>query len=62
MAEAFVKTFKRDYVYTNELSSAVKVLDQLPGWFKDYNENAPHSALKTMAPGGISASGLTVTA
>lgn len=50
MAEAFVKTFKRDYVYTNDLSSAVKVLDQLPGWFKDYNENAPHSALKMMAP------------
>ena len=50
MAEAFVKTFKRDYVYTNELSSAVKVQDQLPGWFKDYNENAPHSALKMMAP------------
>ncbi len=50
MAEAFVKTFKRDYAYVNDLSSAESVLEQLPGWFKDYNEQAPHKALGMMAP------------
>ena len=50
MAEAFVKTFKRDYAYVNDLSSAERVLEQLPGWFKDYNEQAPHKALGMMAP------------
>lgn len=50
MAEAFVKTFKRDYVYINDLSSAQRVRDQLPGWFKDYNENAPHKGLGMLSP------------
>lgn len=50
MAEAFVKTFKRDYVYVNELRSAAHVLEQLPGWFEDYNENAPHKGLKMKSP------------
>ncbi len=50
MAEAFVKTFKRDYVYCGDLSSAERVLEQLPRWFEDYNEQAPHKALKMMAP------------
>ena len=50
MAEAFVKTFKRDYVYVNDLSSAERVLAQLPSWFKDYNENAPHKALGMLSP------------
>ena len=46
MAEAFVKTFKRDYVYLNKLDNAQAVLAQLPYWFEDYNENAPHKGLK----------------
>lgn len=50
MAEAFVKTFKRDYVYVNELWTAEHVLDQLPAWFADYNEVAPHKALKMKSP------------
>lgn len=50
MAEAFVKTFKRDYVWLGDLSSAEKVLAQLPIWFEDYNENAPHKALKMRSP------------
>lgn len=50
MAEAFVKTFKRDYVYVNDLSSAQRVREQLPTWFKDYNENAPHKGLGMMSP------------
>jgi transposase InsO family protein len=50
MAEAFVKTFKRDYVYVNELWTAQSVLAQLPTWFEDYNENAPHKGLKMKSP------------
>lgn len=50
MAEAFVKTFKRDYVYVSSLESAEKVLAQIPEWFRDYNENAPHKGLKMKAP------------
>lgn len=50
MAEAFVKTFKRDYVYVNSIPNAEAVLEILPKWFKDYNEVAPHRGLKMMAP------------
>lgn len=50
MAEAFVKTFKRDYVHVNRLDDARVVLDQLPGWIKDYNEVAPHKGLKMKSP------------
>ena len=50
MAEAFVKTFKRDYVWFGDLASAQKVMEQLAGWFEDYNERAPHKGLKMMSP------------
>ena len=50
MAESFVKTFKRDYVYQNDCYSADWVLEQLPKWFEDYNENHPHSALEMRSP------------
>lgn len=50
MAEAFVKTFKRDYVWSADLSSAVTVMGQLEKWFEDYNENAPHKGLKMLSP------------
>ena len=50
MAEAFVKTFKRDYVWLADLSSANRVREQLNTWFEDYNENAPHKALKMRSP------------
>lgn len=50
MAEAFVKTFKRDYVWLGDLSSADRVREQLAAWFEDYNENAPHKALKMRSP------------
>ncbi len=46
MAEAFVKTFKRDYAWSADLSNAKVVMEQLPKWFEDYNENAPHKGLK----------------
>ena len=50
MAEAFVKTFKRDYVWLGDLSSAQRVIEQLPLWFEDYNENAPHKGIKMLSP------------
>lgn len=50
MAEAFVKTFKRDYVYLGDVTSAEAVLRQLPRWFADYNENHPHKGLKLLSP------------
>ena len=50
MAEVFVKSFKRDYVYVNRLESAADVLRQLPSWFEDYNEVRPHRALRMKSP------------
>ena len=50
IAEAFVKTFKRDYVRVNPLPDAATVLRQIAGWFLDYNENHPHSGLKMRSP------------
>ena len=50
MAEAFVKRFKQDYVYFGDLKDARTVMAQLPGWFEDYNENAPHKGLNMMSP------------
>jgi putative transposase len=46
MAEALVKTFKRDYVWFGDLKDAATVMGQLEKWFEDYNENAPHKGLK----------------
>jgi Integrase core domain len=46
MAEAFVKTFKRDYAYVQDRPDAQSVLSQLPLWFDDYNEVHPHKALR----------------
>jgi putative transposase len=50
MAEAFVKTFKRDYVYLAKLSDAQSALAQMAAWFEDYNEVAPHSGLRMLSP------------
>ena len=50
MAEAFVKTFKRDYAYISNLSSAETVKRKLPEWFEEYNNVAPHKALDMMSP------------
>lgn len=50
MAEAFVKTFKRDYVYLNDCPDATTVMMQLADWFEDYNNYHPHSGLKMMSP------------
>ena len=50
MAESFVKTFKRDYVYLNDLPSAAAVMNDLPDWIDDYNETHPHQGLKMQSP------------
>ncbi len=50
MSEAFVNTLKRDYVDGADCSSATAVLNQLPSWLDDYNENAPHSGLGLRSP------------
>ena len=50
MAEAFVKTFKRDYVWFGDLKDAKTIMGQLPKWMDDYNEKAPHKALKMLSP------------
>jgi putative transposase len=50
MAEAFVKTFKRDYAWAGDLKDAPTVMRQLPDWFEDYNERAPHKGLKMRSP------------
>jgi putative transposase len=50
MAEAFVKTFKRDYVRVSPRPDAATVLRQLDGWFEHYNAVHPHKALGYRSP------------
>lgn len=50
MAEGFVKTFKRDYVYLADLHDAASVIRELAGWFDDYNEHHPHRGLGMRSP------------
>lgn len=50
MAESFVKTIKRDYVYRSDCDSTETVFKLLPEWFADYNHVAPHSALRMKGP------------
>ena len=50
MSEAFVKTFKRDYVRISPLPDAETALRQIAGWIDDYNEIHPDSALRMRSP------------
>lgn len=50
MAEAFVKTLKRDYARTVILPDAETVLALLPAWIDDYNDIHPHSGLGFRSP------------
>jgi transposase InsO family protein len=45
MAEAFVKTLKRDYVRVSPIPDAAAALTLLDGWIEDYNTVHPHSRL-----------------
>ena len=50
MAEAFVRTLKRDYARVSHKPDARAVIDQLPSWFNHYNEVHPHRALGYRSP------------
>ena len=50
MAEAFVKTFKRDYVHVNPVPDAATALAAVSRWMDDYNEVHPHSRLAYRSP------------
>lgn len=50
VCEAFVKTFKRDYVRVSPCPDAISILQQLPAWFEDYNAVHPHSGLRMLSP------------
>jgi len=50
MAEALVKTIKRDYVYVTDLPDAQTSLKLIPKWIEDYNENQPHKGLRMLSP------------
>jgi transposase InsO family protein len=50
VSEAFVKTLKRDYARIQPRPDALTVLQQLPAWIDDYNENHPHSGLRMRSP------------
>ena len=61
LAEAFIGTFKRDYVNGAERRDAETVLTQLGGWIDDYNTQAPHSALGMRSPVEYRAEQLTLS-
>jgi putative transposase len=50
MAEAFVKTFKRDYAQVRPRPDAVTVIGQLDQWFAHYNTVHPHKSLGYRSP------------
>ena len=50
MAEAFVRTMKRDYARVSQLPDAAAVMRQLPAWFEHYNTVHPHRALSYRSP------------
>jgi putative transposase len=50
MAEAFVRTIKRDYARISCVSDAESVMPQLPIWMAHYNEVHPHRALGYRSP------------
>ena len=50
MAEAFVKTLKRDYVRVSPIPDAAAALALIGGWMEDYNTVHPHSRLGYRSP------------
>jgi putative transposase len=50
MAEAFVRTSRRDSVRPSTCPDAEAVLRSLPAWFTRYNEVHPHRALRYRPP------------
>ena len=60
IAEAFVRTFKRDYVEVNSEPDAATVIRSFPAWFEHYNDLHPHRALGYLTPVAFAAN-LTAT-
>ncbi len=50
MADAFLKTFKKNYIVFGDLEDAHVSSSQLPSWMEDNNEKAPLKALKMLSP------------
>jgi transposase InsO family protein len=50
VCEAFVKTFKRDYVRVNPRPDAISALQRMAEWFEDYTTTRPHSGLRMRSP------------
>src|SRR5262245_14698828 len=50
MAEAFVRTIKRDHVRVSPRPDAETVMRQLPTWIAHHNEVHPHKALGYRSP------------
>ena len=50
MAEAFVRTIKRDYVRVSPCPDAETFMWQLSAWVAHYNEVHPHKALGYRSP------------
>lgn len=50
MAEAFVRTFKRDYVRVNPIPDAATAIAAVGDWMEDYNTVHPHSRLGYRSP------------
>jgi putative transposase len=50
MAEAFVKTRKRDYVLVSAIPDAAAALALVDSWMEDYNAVHPHSRLGYRSP------------
>jgi len=50
IAEAFFKSFKRDYVYQHPCETFTEIAGIIPVWIQDYNTRAPHSALGMISP------------
>ena len=50
MAEAFVRTIKRDYVRVSPCPDAQTVMHQLSAWINHYTRGSPHKALGYRSP------------
>jgi transposase InsO family protein len=50
LAEAFVKTLKRDYARVTLLPDAPTILRLVSGWIEDYNTSHPHGGLRMLSP------------
>jgi putative transposase len=50
LAEAFVRTIKRDYVRVSPRPNAESVMRRLPSWIAHYNQVHPHKALGYRSP------------